>query len=190
MPATEHIDTTRADQLLGAMSQRLPLVPPPPEALSHLIRRASASRRQLFWSWALVAVCALVPVAMALRGDFSAVISLTFLTTAASAGLTLWVSARQQAALERLRGQQGDFFEDWRRDLHGRIRSTVAGGIFSGVFGICLLGVALLRPFSIGQMLLVLTIAALLLFGALRAVLVELRDLRAERQMLDESGHA
>jgi hypothetical protein len=191
MPATEHIEkAAEADRLLRALGARLAVAAPPSGALDRLTRRASATRRQLLWSWVLVVICALVPVAMAWRGELSAVASLTFLITAAATGLTLLMSTRQQAMLERLRVQPGDLFEDWRRDLQGRIRSTVASAIFSGVFGICLLGVALLRPFTAGQMLLVLTISAALLFGGLRAVLVELRDLRAERQMLDESGHA
>jgi hypothetical protein len=183
-------DADKTMRLLRELKRHLTVATPVDQALEQLNVRLAASRRQLVWSLALIAVLVATPFAMLLRGGVPALgLGLVALAVVAAAGLVL-AARRDQAALVRITQRPGGFYDTWRRDLEKRIRMTTGGAVLVSVWSVGFLFYSVLGPFGIVERTVVLATAVLLGWGGLNTFFVELRQLKSELALVKDASRA
>jgi anti-sigma factor RsiW len=185
--AVYRADAARTQHLLRALRRRLTTKDPLEDAFEKLSARSVASRRQLNWALALLAAAITAPLAVALRGELSARVSVLLLVVTLAGGLLVWAALRDQSAFTRLKERPQGFFETWARDLARRIRMTTGGAVLVSAWSTGFLAWAILGAFPMYQRVVLLSVAFLLAFGALHTVFVELRDLKRELDLVREA---
>jgi hypothetical protein len=181
-------DGDRTMQLLRALRKHLTPTDPIDQAFERLSLRLSASKRQMLWALAFVAICIAAPFAMLLRGDLPSTVSGLLVLTLAAAGIGVWQISRGQSAMLRLTERAGGFYATWQRDLEKRIRMLTGAGVLVAAWSIGFLFYSMLGPFGIVERLVVLCAAILLAFGALHTFVVELPLLKGELRLVRDAS--
>jgi hypothetical protein len=181
-------DADRTHALLCQLRRVLATVDPIDNAFDLLSARLKSSRRQLVWSLALTAACAITGTVMLVRHGWLPGVGWLLLAGAVAMLLAAWQLPREQAAMTRLARREGDFYERWRTDLRKRIRSTTGGAIFVSVWSIGFVPFALFRPWGVVEQAVILGTAFILGVGALNTFFVELRDLKSELDLVNEAS--
>lgn len=157
-------------------------------AYAALSIRLRESGRQKFWALAGAAVCAVAAVAIALRGDLTAIGASILLTIALLCALFAWWLSKGRSALHPLSQPAADFYGDWKQVLKRRIRiTTVVAAVVTGeiVVGGVLLSLQE-SAFLTDETPILFGLGLLLGIGVLHTFFQELPQLRKELLLVEE----
>jgi len=182
-------DADRILQLLRGMRTQFTPADPVDLAFERLSSRLAASRRQMVWALALVAMCIAAPFAMLMRGDLPPRVWSLLAVALAAACVGAWQIRRGQSAVLRLTERADGFYATWRRDLEKRVWVLTGGGVLATVSFVAFLSFSILAPFGAVERLVVLCAAFLTAFASLHTFVVELPHLKGELRLVrDASG--
>src|SRR5262245_50242371 len=106
-------DADRTLKLLRSLQKHPAPVDSTAQAFDSLSSRLAASKRQMVWALALVALCIAAPFAMLLRGGLSSKIGILMAATLAGSAIALWQIRRGQSSMLRLTERAGGFYATW-----------------------------------------------------------------------------
>ena len=150
--------------------------------------RLKESGRQKFWALTGVGVCTVAAIAIAVRGDLTAIGALIFLIIGLLCAFFAWWSSRGRSELHPLKQPAHDFYGDWRQFLKRRIRiTTLVAGVVTAE--IVVGGVLLLLQESVfltEETPILVGLGLLLGIGVLHTFFQELPQLRKELLLVEE----
>jgi uncharacterized membrane protein YoaK (UPF0700 family) len=178
--------TESADALLRELRSRL-RVTNTDRALQLVQSRDNALRRQKRLLIVLFVAAVAAPFLIAIRESRWDPVWWGLLYLLPSTAITMWAVARQRTFQSQLDEAGEDFYDQWKRDLRTKIRSTIAGAFVGALLAAAQAAFAVLGTFDIWISIFLGAVSFFTACGVVRVLTVEVSDLRQEYRIVEES---
>jgi len=177
--------TDAADALLRELKIRL-RVTNTDRALQLVQTRDNALQRQkrLLIVFAVAALAA--PFLIAIRETRWDPVWWGLLVFLPSMSIPVWAVARQRSFQSQLHEAGANFYDQWKRDLRIKIRSTIAGAFCGAFLAAVQAALAVSSRFDVWTSIFLGSVSFFTACGVVRVLTVEVGDLREEYRIVEE----